>query len=627
MSWLYSLIFAGLLFSSDGGSAADRVSDNKTERAAATQDTADVTEKFEQNYPLNADGRVSVSNVNGSITIESWEQNEVKLEALKIADLPEALASIRLEIQSSPERLRIKAQFDRPASNQKGRTRKREVQFRLWVPQSATLDEIETVNGTVLVRNFSATTKISTVNGSISAANLGGSVSLSTVNGEVSAEFTRVDAASQIDLETVNGTIKAVFPSDIDAIVRAESVNGEIKNDFGLPVRKGRYIGRNLSGRIGGGSARVKLSSVNGVLTIGRKNDGKTVKPSVDLLEEEGERAAIAAPMRIPKIAREEMKRDIEDAIRSAEMRAVEMAEAQKAIAELIPELTRIPIESIAKVEAELASEEFQAKMKEAVAAQSAALARMRDVNWPKMPTTIKQRSNNFQIKSGSSISVEAKGCDVRVTGWDRAEVKYVLTEESSIADLKPVEVIEQQTESQLSLTFNNESGKPFNPNTRIRENRVRVDIFVPAKTSLRLKSDGEIRVSHVSGIVELSAADQPVNLRDMAGKVKLEADGALVRLIGFKGELDSTTDSGDVYLEGEFTGLTSSSGAGNIILSVAENSNFEISSNKQAEADGVLIARSENNELRVGHGGPVYHFNLGTGKLLVKRTYNTEVY
>lgn len=627
MSWLYSLIFAGLLFSSDGGSTANRAADNQTERTAAIQDAADVTEKFEQDYPLNPNGRVSVSNVNGSIAVESWERNDVKLEALKIAESPEMLASIELEIQSSPEYLKVEAKFERHATSEKTRRGKREVQFKLWVPRTATLDEIETVNGSVSVRDFSKSTKISTVNGAISAVNLGGSVSLSTVNGEVSAEFARVDAASRIDLETVNGTINVKFPSDIDAIVKADSINGEIKNDFGLAVRKGRYVGRNVSGRVGGGSARIKLSSVNGGLAIGRKNDGKAVKPAVDLLEDEREEAAMAAPMRIPKIGREEMERGIEDAVRSAEKRTEEVAEAQKAIAELIPELTRIPIESIAKIETELASEEFQAKMREAIEAQSAALARMRDVNWPKMPTRIRQRSNNFQVKSGSSISVEATGCDVRVTGWDKSEVKYVLTEESSASDLKPVEVEEQQIESQLNLTFNNEAGKPFNPDSRERQNRARVDLFVPAKTSLRLKSDGEIRVSHVGGTIELSASDDPVNLRDISGKVKLVAGGALVRLIGFRGELDSTTDSGDVYLDGEFIAITSSSGAGNIVLSVPENANFEISSNKQAEADGVIFARGENNGLRVGRGGAVYRFDLGSGKLLVKRTYSTEVY
>lgn len=627
MSWLYSLIFAGLIFSTDSAPAGGNNLNFDGEHTIATQDSGDVTEKFEQTYPLNANGRVSVSNVNGSINIESWERAEVRLEAEKIADSAESLATIHLEIESEPSRFKVGVEFDRQERADSEKRRKREVRFKLFVPRTATLDEIETVNGSVSVRDFSKRTKISAINGNISAVNLGGTVSLSTVNGGVTAEFSSVDPESRIDLETVNGTINAVIPSDVDAIVKADSLNGEIKNDFGLPVQKGRYVGRNLSGRIGSGAARIKLSSVNGGLTLGRKNDGKNVKPAVNLLKEGEDEAAISEPMRISRQAREEMKRGIETAVRESEIGTLAAREARIAMAELIPELARIPVEAIAKVEAELATEEFQAKIKEAVAAQTAVLARMRDVNWPKLPTTIKQRSNSFSAAPGSSVSVEAKGCDVRVIGWDRPEVKYVLMEESTGRDSKPVEIVERQEGAQLNLKFTNESGKPFDLDARESGSRVRVDIFVPGKTNLRLSSDGEIRVSRVSGTVELSASDQPVNLRDMEGRITLEAAGAMVRLVGFRGEFDSRTETGDVYLEGEFSGIISNSEKGNVILSVPENANFEIASNRDVESDGILLARGENNAYRIGRGGPVFRFDFGDGKLLLRKTYAREIY
>lgn len=628
MSWLYSLIFAGLLFSSDATSPANKAADKQKEEILLLQDAADVTEKFEQVYPLDANGIVSVSNINGSISIETWQQNEVKLEALKIADSPEALASIRLDIESTPRRFKVEADFEkREPATEKRIKGKREVQFKLWVPPTATLDEIETVNGSVSVRNFSVNTKVSAVNGNITAVNLGGSVSLSTVNGEILADFTAVTAASRIDLETVNGTVKAVFPSDVDALIKADSLNGDINNDFGLPVRKGRYVGRNLSGRIGSGTARIKLSSVNGGLAIQKKNDGKTVKPSVNLLDENSEDDALDVHMRLPKIAREEMERGIKAAVKEAEVNMIAAAEAQKAIAAMMPELVKIPVESIAKIESEFSSEEFKAKMREAAAAQSAVLARMRDVNWPRVPTTLHQRTNSFRVKSGAQVSIEAKGCDVRITGSESPEVKYVVTEEADSYNSKPVEIVEQQTDNQLSLKFINVLGKPYSPGSHNRENRVRVDISVPAKTNLRLNADGEIRVSRITGTVELSASDQSVNLRDIEGKVTLEASGALVRLVGFKGEFDSKTDSGDVYLEGEFSRITSSSGEGSVVLSVAKDANFDISANTEVETEGILLSRGADNSYRVGSGGPVYRFDLGSGNLLIKRAYASGIF
>ena len=59
--------------------------------------------KFEQTYPLNANGRVSVSNVNGSIIVEAWDRNEVHLEAVKIADSKEALADVEIRVDAKPD--------------------------------------------------------------------------------------------------------------------------------------------------------------------------------------------------------------------------------------------------------------------------------------------------------------------------------------------------------------------------------------------------------------------------------------------------------------------------------------------------------------------------------------------
>ena len=44
----------------------------------------DETERIEKTFPLNANGRVAVSNVNGSINIRGWDRNEVQVVAVKI---------------------------------------------------------------------------------------------------------------------------------------------------------------------------------------------------------------------------------------------------------------------------------------------------------------------------------------------------------------------------------------------------------------------------------------------------------------------------------------------------------------------------------------------------------------
>src|SRR5882672_1249134 len=49
------------------------------------QTSQELTEEFHQTYPLNATGRVSIENINGGVRISVWDQNVVKVDAVKRA--------------------------------------------------------------------------------------------------------------------------------------------------------------------------------------------------------------------------------------------------------------------------------------------------------------------------------------------------------------------------------------------------------------------------------------------------------------------------------------------------------------------------------------------------------------
>src|SRR4051794_26264913 len=110
MSWLYTVIFAGLLFSSQG-TDANRLHPGMQAAVAVESVTVDETEHFEQTYPLNPGGRVAVSNVNGSIKVEGWDRNEVKLEYTKIADTKERLADVDVKVENRPDSIRVEADY------------------------------------------------------------------------------------------------------------------------------------------------------------------------------------------------------------------------------------------------------------------------------------------------------------------------------------------------------------------------------------------------------------------------------------------------------------------------------------------------------------------------------------
>ncbi|MBA4183725.1 MAG: DUF4097 family beta strand repeat protein, partial [Acidobacteria bacterium] len=284
MSWLYTIIFAGLIFSSE--SNLPEVSNNFTDSNIQAIVQQDETEKFTQTYPLNANGKVSVSNVNGSIAVETWDRNEVKLEYVKTADSRERLSEVQIRIEARQDSFSVETDFEQWKRND-GKWKKNnrfDIQYRLIVPRNAILDEIETVNGSVSITGAGNVTKASAVNGEVRATNLRGTANLSTVNGTVEADFEALQAVSKISLETVNGTVNLTIPSDANATVKADTLNGNITNDFGLPVRKGEYVGRDLYGKIGSGDVQIRLNSVNGALSVKRKNDGRNVNPAINLL-------------------------------------------------------------------------------------------------------------------------------------------------------------------------------------------------------------------------------------------------------------------------------------------------------------------------------------------------------
>ena len=625
MSWLYSIVFAGLVFSSNNDTAVTSGDLPQKDVIAAESVLGDETERFEQSYPISANGRVSVSNVNGSIVVEAWDKNEVKLEAIKTADSKEALADVEIKVDSRADAFSVEADYGswKRERGEKGWKNhgKLEVQFKLSVPRTAVLDEIETVNGSVTVSNFTNITKISAVNGNVMATNLRGTANLSTVNGEVTADFDRLETGSKISLETVNGRANLVIPSDANATLRAESLNGSITNDFGLTVRKGKYVGRDMYGRVGTGDVQIKLESVNGQLSVGRKNDGKSTNPATNLLpqkskdddwDNDGEGATVFKSSKVNK----EVAKAMKDAGKTA---AEGMRVMQAELARIAPEIDKIRIESLEKIN--INSEEIQQKVKEGLARQDEALTRLLTANWAPGASFIEKKSNSFAVKGTPKVSIEAKGCAVKVRGWDKPEVKYVLTELAGRRNRTPVTVTEDATDSGVNLKVTNNGRVSRDVYFYGDSDLVRIEVFVPKKSNLKIVTNGEIRLDGVSGDIELNGVDESINVRDVDGKLNLSSVDAQVRVIGFTGELDSCTADGDVYLEGRFSRITGNSANGSFILTVPENYNADISANVEAlTIENLRVPESvDEGHWRFGSGGPKYSFKVGDGEVRIR--------
>lgn len=613
MSWLYTMIFAGLMFSSESNLPATQ---NTNYIETKTIVKFDETEKFEQTYALNADGRVSVSNVNGSITIETWDNNQVKLEAVKIADSKERLTEVEIKIDSKPASFSVETDYGN--GNGWRNNGKIEVQYRLTVPRNAVLNEIETVNGSISIINAHNLTKASAVNGGIKATNLRGTTNLSTVNGTVEADFDQLQSGSKISLNTVNGTVNLTVPSDANATLRADSVNGNITNDFGLPVRKGQYVGRDLYGKLGSGDVQIRLNSVNGALSIKRKADGKNVNPATNLLQQksedddwnEDENNDSDTANRAAK-----SQKEVEKEVKAVEKEAAKInSDVEKITSESMVGIAPVISEAMINVRPAI-SEETLKKFDEARRKQQESLAKLSEINWNAASPVIERKTEVFTVKGTPKVTVDAKNCAVKVRGWDRSEVKYAVTKISKDRTQSPLDLKTENTDSEVKITVANAD------TTAGDFNQIIIEVFVPKKSNLKVVTNREIRLEGVSGEIDLSGADASVNVRDSDGILNVKTADGKIRVIGFKGEIISQTADGEMELDGDFLKISAQTVDGKIVLTLPETVNAVLNSNVEIESEGFNLVRESENVMRwrIGKGNSVYNLKTVDGQIFVR--------
>jgi DUF4097 and DUF4098 domain-containing protein YvlB len=226
-------------------------------------------EEFHKSYPISTNGTLDLSNVNGNVRIVAWDQNEVKVDAVKYAGSEKSLADTQIVVSAGADEITIKTEF--PHSRfWKGDDDEVSVDYTVTVPRNIKLNDVDLVNGNLEISAVAGSVKAATVNGTLKATDLSGETKLSTVNGSLDVMFNRLNS-SKVSLSSVNGSMELKLPSSADAKIKASTVNGDISSEFGLTVDKGEFVGQNLRGVIGSGQTPIDLSNVNGEIAI-RKN-------------------------------------------------------------------------------------------------------------------------------------------------------------------------------------------------------------------------------------------------------------------------------------------------------------------------------------------------------------------
>jgi len=233
--------------------------------------TGKATETWSRSYKVADKGRFELINVNGKIIAEATDGAEVVVEGRKTAKArsDEAAKDLltRMEIREEVGESTVRVESRPPRLSGFS---SQEIEWTVKVPKGVVID-VRTTNGGVRLSNLSNEIHAKSTNGGVRAENIDPSVlEASTVNGGIEIEISKaLEANDSIDMEAVNGGVTLRLTADSKATIEARCVNGGVKVEEGLEIKRDEEPQeferrRRLTGTMNGGGAKVRMSTTNG---------------------------------------------------------------------------------------------------------------------------------------------------------------------------------------------------------------------------------------------------------------------------------------------------------------------------------------------------------------------------
>lgn len=262
---------------------------------------------IDEKRPANAEVRIEIKNVKGSVRVEAWDEAAIHVTGTLGKN------SERLEFECDGDDAQIEVVIPKKARNV-GST-----ELHIRAPRNSSL-EIGSVSGSIEVKDITGPQELRTVSGSVRVTGGSGEIEAGTTSGSVHLEglFTRVRAASvsgsvtvrevraeveastvsgriqvegggvtrakceavsggvefsgsladnaRIELTTHSGSVNVSVPATTSAHLKASTFSGSIRNELSSAVaERPRYgPGATLETTVGGGSGRIEARTFSG---------------------------------------------------------------------------------------------------------------------------------------------------------------------------------------------------------------------------------------------------------------------------------------------------------------------------------------------------------------------------
>lgn len=238
---------------------------------------------FHWSGTLNPGQKLRIKGVSGSIHAELGVGNMIEVSAHKSANRSD-LSTVSIEVMPSAEGVTICSvylgkgtQLNDCQSGTGGHsdTRDNDVVVEYTVKLPAGVHFVpRTVNGSVTAVGLRSDVDASSVNGNVRIRTTG-LVHAKSVNGSIEAIMGSAAWNGSLEFKTVNGSIDLTLPAGTNAEVHSSSMSGSLVSDFPLTVND-QVAGRKMDGRIGSGGPELRLSTVNGAISL-HQGDGRAL--------------------------------------------------------------------------------------------------------------------------------------------------------------------------------------------------------------------------------------------------------------------------------------------------------------------------------------------------------------
>jgi len=163
------------------------------------------TDRFTRKVKLGRDGRVSIQNISGDITVTAGSGDEVSIEAIKRARGDQSrLADVRVIVDERPGRIDVRTEYEQYRSSRGNSSVS--VDYTVVVPTGASV-ELKSISGNVKATGVRGSVRAESVSGNVVTSGTPNVEAAKTISGDVTLDG--ITTEGNLSIGSVSGTVHA----------------------------------------------------------------------------------------------------------------------------------------------------------------------------------------------------------------------------------------------------------------------------------------------------------------------------------------------------------------------------------------------------------------------------------